>query len=84
MAQNKKHSAQKGKSNSSKRKSSQKRSSKNTFFSTEHKQIFSFIGFFFSLFMLAVVLIDAGSVWGAWVPRISGWFRGRVPLGVCP
>lgn len=65
MAQNKKHSAQKGKSNSSKRKSSQKRSSKNAFFSTEHKQIFSFIGFFFSLFMLAVVLIDAGSVWGA-------------------
>ena len=33
-------------------------------FSPEHKQIVSLIGFFISLFMCAVVFIEAGSVWG--------------------
>ena len=65
MAQTKKQGASKKKGSSAKRKTSQKRSQKNSFFNSEHKQIFSFIGFFFAIFMLAVVIIDAGSVWGA-------------------
>ncbi len=65
MAQTKKQNSQKTKSNNAKRKQSKKTSAKNSFFSTEHKQIFSFIGFFFAIFMLAVVIIDAGSAWGA-------------------
>ena len=65
MAQTKKQGASKKKGSSAKRKTSQKRSQKNSFFNSEHKQIFSFIVFFFAIFMLAVVIIDAGSVWGA-------------------
>ncbi len=69
MAQSKKTSASKGKSAQTKKstqtKQSKKNVAKNSLFSTEHKQIFAFVGFFLSLFMIAVVLIDAGSVWGA-------------------
>ncbi len=65
MAQNKKPASQKNRGNSSKNKNTKKKSAQNTFFNAEHKQIASFIGFFFALFMLAVVVIDAGSVWGA-------------------
>lgn len=38
---------------------------KKSLFSSEHKQLFSLLGFFFSLFMMAVVLVEAGGAWGA-------------------
>ncbi len=64
MAQNKKtNSSNKKKSNTSSKKNT-KSAAKNSLFSTQHKQIASFVGCFFALFMGAVVFIDAGSLWG--------------------
>ena len=65
MAQNKKKSVQKKGNTGNKKAKTQKKDMKNSLFSKEHKQIFSLIGFFFGLFMAAVVFVDAGSVWGA-------------------
>ena len=62
MAQTKKSTSQKQKG---KKKAPAKKSMKNSLFSSEHKQITALVSFFFSLFMAAVVFIDAGSVWGA-------------------
>lgn len=64
MAQNKKpNSSNKKKPNTSTKKNT-KAAAKNSLFSTQHKQIASFVGCFFALFMGAVVFIDAGSIWG--------------------
>lgn len=64
MAQNKKtNSSNKKKTNTSSKKNT-KTAAKNSLFSTQHKQIASFVGCFFALFMGAVVFIDAGSLWG--------------------
>ncbi len=69
MAQSKKTGVSKGKSAQNKKstqtKQNKKAAAKDSLFSTEHKQVFAFVGFFLSLFMIAVVLIDAGSLWGA-------------------
>lgn len=64
MAQKRKTNNTKSKSNQAKRSNSRKKAG-NSLFNAEHKQIFSFVGFFFALFMAAVVFIEAGSVWGA-------------------
>ncbi len=71
MAQNKKKSPPK-KSESRSKKDNVKNNSKKTqseakksLFSSEHKQIFALIGFFFAIFMMAVVIVEAGGVWGA-------------------
>lgn len=78
MAQSKKTGASKGKSTQTKKstqkKQTKKNDAKNSLFSSEHKQIFAFIGFFLSLFMIAVVLIDAGSIWGALRNFLFGFF----------
>ncbi len=64
MAQNKKtNSSNKKKPNTTAKKNT-KAAAKNSLFSTQHKQIASFIGCFFALFMGAVVFIDAGNLWG--------------------
>ncbi len=64
MAQKKKQT--KSRSNSSaKRKTQNKKNAQSSLFNAEHKQIISFIGFFISLFVIAVVFIKAGGVWGA-------------------
>ncbi len=62
MAQKKKTAPKK----SGKTKNTQeKNKSIKSLFSSEHKQVLSLVFFFVSLFMCAVVFIDAGSVWGA-------------------
>ncbi len=48
-----------------KKKTQNKKSTQNSLFNSEHKQIAAFISFFVSLFFVAVVFIDAGGVWGA-------------------
>ena len=90
MAQTKKKGAQSSKSAQNKKgtqkKQVNKNDTKNSFFSSEHKQIFAFIGFFFSLFMMAVVFIDAGSVWGAlrnFFFGLFGAFAFIVPFFIC-
>lgn len=72
MAQNKKKSPSKKNNSKSKsgvnNKANNKKAQSETqksLFSNEHKQIFALIGFFFALFMMAVVIVDAGGVWGA-------------------
>ncbi len=69
MAQSKKTGASKSKGAQTKKSTQNKQAKKNevksSLFNSDHKQIFAFVGFFVSLFMIAVVLIDAGSVWGA-------------------
>ncbi len=65
MAQNKKKTTQKKSKTQQKNKKVQKNEARKSLFSTEHKQIFALIGFFFALFMGAVVFIDAGGAWGA-------------------
>ena len=64
MAQTKKSNSTKKKTNTNNKKNNSKKAAKNSLFSTQHKQIASFIGCFFALFMGAVVYIDAGSLWG--------------------
>ncbi len=65
MAQTKKtNTSNKKKTNSNNKKSVSKNAAKNSLFNGQHKQIASFVGCFFSLFMGAVVFIEAGSVWG--------------------
>ncbi len=65
MAQKKKQSASKKKTTSKKNVNKKNNiSNKKPLFCAENKQIFAFVGFFFAIFMAAVVLIDAGSVWG--------------------
>ena len=65
MAQTKKtNNANKKKTNTTNKKPTTKNAAKNSLFSTQHKQIASFIGCFFALFMGAVVFIEAGSLWG--------------------
>lgn len=65
MAQTKKtNSSNKKKTNTTNKKPTNKKAAKNSLFSTQHKQIASFIGCFFALFMGAVVYIEAGNVWG--------------------
>lgn len=71
MAQNKKKNPPK-KSESRAKKDNPKGSNKNaqnevkkSLFSSEHKQIFALIGFFFAIFMMAVVIVEAGGLWGA-------------------
>ena len=66
MAQTKKasNSNNKKKPNTANKKNTSKKAAKNSLFSTQHKQIASFIGCFFALFMGAVVFIEAGSLWG--------------------
>ncbi len=65
MEQTKKtNSSNKKKPNTTNKKPTNKKAAKNSLFSTQHKQIASFIGCFFALFMGAVVYIEAGSVWG--------------------
>ncbi len=49
---------------SKKTKKNTKKSASKSFFSTEMRQTRIFIGFFFALFMAAVVYIDAGGLWG--------------------
>ena len=90
MAQTKKKGAQSSKSAQNKKgtqkKQVNKNDTKNSLFSSEHKQIFAFIGFFFSLFMMAVVFIDAGSVWGAlrnFFFGLFGAFAFIVPFFIC-
>ena len=90
MAQTKKKGAQSSKSaqnkKSTQKKQVNKNDTKNSLFSSEHKQIFAFIGFFFSLFMMAVVFIDAGSVWGAlrnFFFGLFGAFAFIVPFFIC-
>ena len=71
MAQKKKTAPKK----SSKTKNTQeKNKSIKSLFSSEHKQILSLVFFFVSLFMCAVVFIDAGSVWGAFRNFTFGLF----------
>ncbi len=50
---------------SAKKKNQNRKSTQNSLFNAEHKQVAAFIGFFVSLFFIAVVFIDAGGVWGA-------------------
>ncbi len=90
MVQTKKKGAQSSKSaqnkKSTQKKQVNKNDTKNSLFSSEHKQIFAFIGFFFSLFMMAVVFIDAGSVWGAlrnFFFGLFGAFAFIVPFFIC-
>ncbi len=90
MAQTKKKGAQSSKSaqnkKSTQKKQVNKKDTKNSLFSSEHKQIFAFVGFFFSLFMMAVVFIDAGSVWGAlrnFFFGLFGAFAFIVPFFIC-
>ena len=65
MAQTKKTSnSNKKKPNNANKKNTTKKAAKNSLFNSQHKQIVSFIGCFFALFMGAVVFIDAGSLWG--------------------
>ncbi len=65
MAQTKKtNNSNKKKTNTNNKKPTTKKAAKNSLFSTQHKQIASFIGCFFALFMAAVVFIEAGSLWG--------------------
>ncbi len=65
MAQRKKNnSTNKKKPNTTSKKNATKKAAKNSLFNTQHKQIASFVGCFFALFMGAVVFIDAGSLWG--------------------
>ena len=65
MAQTKKNNASaKKKTNTTNKKNSTKKEAKNSLFSTQHKQIASFVSCFFALFMGAVVYIEAGSLWG--------------------
>ena len=65
MAQTKKtSSSNKKKPNNANKKNTTKKAAKNSLFNSQHKQIVSFIGCFFALFMGAVVFIDAGSLWG--------------------
>ncbi len=65
MAQNKKNNnSNKKKSNTANKKNTTKKAAQNSLFNAQHKQIASFIGCFFALFMGAVVFIEAGSLWG--------------------
>ena len=65
MAQTKKsNNTNKKKTNTTSKKATSKNAAKNSLFNAQHKQIASFIGCFFALFMGAVVFIDAGSLWG--------------------
>lgn len=65
MAQAKKtNSSNKKNTNNTNKKKSTKKAAQNSLFSTQHKQIASFIGCFFALFMGAVVFVEAGSLWG--------------------
>jgi len=65
VAQTKKtSSSNKKKPNNANKKNTTKKAAKNSLFNSQHKQIVSFIGCFFALFMGAVVFIDAGSLWG--------------------
>ena len=65
MAQTKKsNNTNKKKTNATSKKATSKKAAKNSLFNAQHKQIASFIGCFFALFMGAVVFIDAGSLWG--------------------
>ena len=65
MAQTKKsNNTNKKKTNTTNKKATSKKAAKNSLFNAQHKQIGSFIGCFFALFMGAVVFIDAGSLWG--------------------
>lgn len=65
MAQAKKtNNSNKKKPNTTNKNNTTKKAAKNSLFNTQHKQIASFIGCFFALFMGAVVFIDAGSLWG--------------------
>ncbi len=64
MAQQKKKNNGRS-STSAKKKTQNKKSTQNSLFNAEHKQIAAFISFFASLFFIAVVFIDAGGVWGA-------------------
>ena len=66
MAQTKKtnSSTNKKKPSNTNKKNTAKKDAKNSLFNTQHKQIASFIGCFFALFMGAVVFIEAGSLWG--------------------
>ena len=65
MAQTKKNNTStKKKNNTINKKNTAKKEAKNALFSTQHKQIASFVSCFFALFMGAVVYIEAGSLWG--------------------
>ena len=65
MAQTKKNNTStKKKNNTTNKKNTAKKEAKNALFSTQHKQIASFVSCFFALFMGAVVYIEAGSLWG--------------------
>ena len=65
MAQTKKsNNTNKKKTNATSKNTTSKNAAKNSLFNAQHKQIASFIGCFFALFMGAVVFIDAGSLWG--------------------
>lgn len=68
MAQTKK------KNTSGKKKSNTKTAAKNSLFNSQHKQIASFAGCFFALFMGAVVFVDAGSLWGMFRNFFFGLF----------
>lgn len=68
MAQTKK------KNTSNKKKTNSKTAAKNSLFNSQHKQIASFVGCFFALFMGAVVFIDAGSLWGMFRNLFFGLF----------
>lgn len=68
MAQTKK------KNTSNKKKNNSKTAAKNSLFNSQHKQIASFVGCFFALFMGAVVFIDAGSLWGMFRNLFFGLF----------
>ena len=46
-------------------KSKSNNDAKRSLFSSEHKQLFALLGFFFAIFMMAVVIVEAGGVWGA-------------------
>ena len=65
MAQSKKtNGSNKKKPAVANKKNTTKKVAQNSLFSAQHKQIASFVGCFFALFMGAVVYIDAGSLWG--------------------
>lgn len=63
MAQTKKKGSSTKKKTQSK-KNNTKSAAANSLFNSQHKQIASFVGCFFALFMGAVVFIEAGSLWG--------------------
>ena len=65
MAQNKKKSVQKKGKTQNKNTKTQRKDVRKPLFSKDYKQVVSLVGFFFSVFMAAVVFIEAGSVWGA-------------------